>query len=74
MQIKQFIKIDEVQYFVRSWHLTAHSPHNTQHSTTYNSSSSNVISKLYMQGKEVENKGEVDILRSCLLWAIFEIA
>ena len=34
MQIKQFIKIDEVQYFVRSWHLTAHSPHNTQHSTT----------------------------------------
>ena len=35
MQIKQFIKIDEVQYFVRSWHLTAHSPHNTQHSTMY---------------------------------------
>lgn len=48
MQIKQFIKIDEVQYFVRSWHLTAHSPHNTQDQQPITPASSNVISKLYM--------------------------
>ena len=45
MQIKQFIKIDEVQYFVRSWHLTAH---NTQDQQPITPASSNVISKLYM--------------------------
>ena len=28
----------------------------------------------YAKGKEVKNKGEVDILSSCLLWAIFKIA
>ena len=55
MQIKQFIKIDEVQYFVRSWHLTAHSPHNTQHSTTlYILALSSVISKLCQRKRSKE--------------------
>ena len=28
----------------------------------------------YAKGKEVKNKGEVDILSFCLLWTIFKIA